>query len=90
MTDFPEEYHDGYVIFCGHRVLVDPRALIPRIETEELVKYALSLLEKHPHIASVVDIGTGSGVIPVSIAHKVQRKVDIIATDMSQEALDLA
>lgn len=90
MTDFPEEYRDGYVIFCGHRCLVDARALIPRMETEELVKYALVVLEENPQIISLVDIGTGSGVIPVSLAHKMQRKVDIIATDMSQDALDLA
>ena len=90
MTDFPEEYRDGYVIFFGHRILVDSRALIPRIETEELVKYALQLLEKNSGITTVVDIGTGSGVIPASIAHKAPRTLDIIATDLSQKALDLA
>jgi methylase of polypeptide subunit release factors len=41
MSDFPEEYRDGYVLFCGQKVVVDQRALIPRLETEELVKYAL-------------------------------------------------
>jgi methylase of polypeptide subunit release factors len=41
MSDFPEEYRDGYVLFCGQKVMVDQRALIPRLETEELVKYAL-------------------------------------------------
>jgi methylase of polypeptide subunit release factors len=40
MSDFPEEYRDGYVLFCGQRCLVDERALIPRLETEELVKYS--------------------------------------------------
>ena len=90
MTDFPEEYRDGYVIFFGHRILVDSRALIPRIETEELVKYTLQLLEKNSGITTVADIGTGSGVIPVSIAHKASRSLDLIATDMSQDALDLA
>ena len=90
MTDFPEEYRDGYVIFCGHRVLVDSRALIPRIETEELVKYALTLLEKNSDIITVIDVGTGSGVIPTSITYKTIRSLDIIATDMSQDALDLA
>jgi len=91
MTDFPEEYRDGYVIFCGHRVLVDSRALIPRIETEKLVQYALTLLEKNSHSTTVlIDIGTGSGVIPVSIAHNITRSLDIVATDMSQDALDLA
>ncbi len=41
MSDFPEEYRDGYVLFFGQRCLVDERALIPRFETEELVKYSL-------------------------------------------------
>ena len=90
MTDFPEEYREGYVIFCGHRIIVDPRALIPRMETEELVKYVLILLEKNPHITFITDIGTGSGVIPVSIAHKAPRSLEIMGTDMSQDALDLA
>jgi release factor glutamine methyltransferase len=90
MSDFPEEYRDGYVLFFGHRCLVDSRALIPRIETEELVKYALRLLEQRPSIGCIADIGTGSGVIPVSLAHTIQRNIEIIATDLSQDALDLA
>lgn len=90
MTDFPEEYSDGYVLFCGHRCLVDERALIPRIETEELVKYSLKILENSPDIDTIVDIGTGSGVIPLSLAHKRPRELRIIATDMSQDALSLA
>lgn len=69
---------------------MDPRALIPRIETEELVKYALRILTAHPHIKTIIDIGTGSGVIPLSIAHKSDTIFHIIATDMSHEALDLA
>ncbi len=40
----PEEYIDGYVIFMGRRFITDKRALIPRLETEELVKYCLKLL----------------------------------------------
>ncbi len=90
MSDFPEEYRDGYVLFCGHRCLVDERALIPRIETEELVKYALRVLEKDPTIDTLVDIGTGSGVIPLSLAYKRPREIQVIATDMSADALDLA
>ena len=44
----PEEYIDGYVIFMGRRFITDKRALIPRLETEELVKYCLKLLKKIP------------------------------------------
>lgn len=44
----PEEYIDGYVIFMGRRFITDKRALIPRLETEELVKYCLKLLRENP------------------------------------------
>jgi len=87
---FPEEYTDGYVIFMWRRFIVDPRALIPRLETEILVKYCLKLLRENPSIQTVADIGTGSGIIPISIAEKIEQPLDVFATDMSQEALDLA
>jgi len=90
MSDFPEEYTDGYVLFCWHRCLVDTRALIPRIETEELIKYALHILETNPQIQTIADIGTGSGVIPLSLARKSKQALNVIATDISQEALNLA
>lgn len=86
----PEEYRDGYVIFMGQRFITDKRALIPRLETEELVKYCLKLLEKNPHIHTIADIGTGSGIIPISLFSKAGRPLTVFATDMSQEALDLA
>ena len=70
METFPEEYADGYVIFMGERFIVDSRALIPRLETEELVKYSLQILVDHLEIQTVADIGTGCGIIPISIALK--------------------
>jgi release factor glutamine methyltransferase len=86
----PEEYIDGYVIFMGRRFITDKRALIPRLETEELVQYCLKLLRENPSIQTVADIGTGSGIIPISIAEKIERPLQVLATDMSQEALGLA
>lgn len=86
----PEEYIDGYVIFMGRRFITDKRALIPRLETEELVKYCLKLLREKPDIQTVADIGTGSGIIPISIAEKMERELQVFATDMSQDALSLA
>jgi release factor glutamine methyltransferase len=88
--DFPEEYIDGYVIFMGRRFITDKRALIPRLETEELVKYCLKLLRENASIQTVADIGTGSGIIPISIAEKIERPIQTFASDMSQEALSLA
>lgn len=86
----PEEYTDGYVIFMGQRFITDKRALIPRLETEELVKYCLIFLEKNPQIQTIADIGTGSGIIPISLLSKAGKPLTVFATDMSQEALDLA
>jgi release factor glutamine methyltransferase len=86
----PEEYIDGYVIFMGRRFITDKRALIPRLETEELVKYCLKLLQENPSIQTVADIGTGSGIIPISITEKTERPLKAFATDMSTEALSLA
>ncbi len=60
------------------------------METEELVKYSLGILEQHRAIDIIVDIGTGSGVIPLAIAYKRPHELRVIATDMSQDALDLA
>jgi len=86
----PEEYIDGYVIFMGRRFITDKRALIPRLETEELVKYCLKLLRENSSIQTVADIGTGSGIIPISIAEKIERPLQVFATDMSRDALELA
>lgn len=86
----PEEYIDGYVIFMGRRFITDKRALIPRLETEELVKYCLKLLRENPSIQTVADIGTGSGIIPISIAEKMEKPMHVLASDMSREALSLA
>lgn len=74
----------------GQRFITDKRALIPRLETEELVKYCLKLLEKNPYIQTIADIGTGSGIIPISLLSKANRTLTVFATDMSQEALNLA
>lgn len=70
--------------FYGLRLKVDRRALIPRPETEELVLEALRL---KPGL--VADVGTGSGAIALALAAHLP-KAKIYATDISEEALDLA
>ncbi|KYF34134.1 Methylase of polypeptide chain release factor [Streptococcus mitis] len=66
---------------------VDERVLIPRPETEELVE--LILAENHEENLKVLDIGTGSGAIALALA-KARPDWSVTATDISQEALDLA
>lgn len=71
-------------------LLVDSRALIPRPETELLVERALGILRsmrgKHP---VVVDVGTGSGCIALSICREYPQSL-VYATDISRKALELA
>lgn len=80
----PIAYIIGEKEFYGLKLKVDPRALIPRPETETLVLEALKLNPK-----SVADIGTGSGAVALALAKHLP-DAKIYATDISGEALQLA
>jgi release factor glutamine methyltransferase len=84
----PYQYIIGQVEFLGCRLKVDGRVLIPRPETEELCE--LVLRENDPLMPlSVIDLGTGSGCIPIALKSKAPAwKVD--AVDVSEAALSLA
>ena len=84
----PIPYITGTAAFYGLDFQVTPAVLIPRPETEQLVEYALSWakFKERPHI---VDVGTGSGCIAVSLSlHLAQALVS--AVDVSAEALVVA
>ncbi len=70
---------------------VDPRVLIPRPETELLIEQCLPILSgiSLKRSPSVLEIGTGSGAIAIALAKEV-RKILLIATDISRDALVLA
>jgi release factor glutamine methyltransferase len=100
----PVAYIRGFKEFHGLAFAADPRALIPRPETERLVQLAeaevLHRLTAAPRPRGtppirVADVGTGSGAIAVSLAVALRRRgafgeVEILGTDESPEALDLA
>ncbi|MFM7710733.1 MAG: peptide chain release factor N(5)-glutamine methyltransferase [Ferruginibacter sp.] len=88
LRQVPIQYITGKTIFCGLELTVDPSVLIPRPETEELVLMASVWLVNHPK-ARVLDIGTGSGCIPISLKKK-HPSVFIRAIDCEDNALQLA
>jgi len=83
----PVAYLRGFKEFYGLRFAVDPRVLIPRPETETLVDAARACIAGRA--VTVVDVGTGSGAIAVSIA-ACERNVRVIATDISTDAIAVA
>lgn len=84
----PVQHILGKVEFYGRQFLVNPNVLIPRRETEELVHF---ILERNPDLSEqlIVDIGTGSGIIPITIA-KERKHCEVYAVDISSAALATA
>lgn len=85
----PFPYVLGYWEFFGMDFDITPDVLIPRPETELLVEKAIAWLQKSSVRKTVADVGTGSGVIAVSIAANIPN-AKILATDISQSALLVA
>lgn len=86
----PLQYILGSCEFMGLSFQVDPRVLIPRPETELLVEAVLKKVRAVlPPSVNILDVGTGSGNISVSLA-KFLPEANISALDISSEALDLA
>ena len=86
----PLQYITGSAEFFRRRFAVDPRVLIPRPETEQLVVQAIEFVRSRgidgPRI---VDVGTGSGAIAISLALEM-RAAAVSATDISAGALEVA
>jgi release factor glutamine methyltransferase len=84
----PWQYIGGFADFYGYKFKVDKSVLIPRPETEELVAISIDTLKEH-QFKSILDIGTGSGIIPIVIAKKM-KNIKAFAVDMSEDALLVA
>lgn len=88
-TGIPVQYLIGYEYFFGRKFFVNEDVLIPRPETEELVDFCLHHIKKDKSSLNIADIGTGSGVIAITIALECPEAM-IYATDLSRKALHQA
>ena len=84
----PVQYIVGNVSFYGNIIDVDKRVLIPRFETEELVENTVKYIKKYNY-KSIVDIGTGSGCIAITLK-KFFPEILVDAVDISKDALEVA
>jgi len=85
----PLQYVVGHVNFWGLQIKCDPRALIPRPETELLVEEVLSSGIWNDTPSTIVDVGTGTGCIVLTLAQQ-RPDANFKAIDLSPDALDLA
>ena len=87
----PPQYIVGNVNFYGNIINVDKRVLIPRFETELLVEKAIKYINKkynNPTKINILDIGTGSGCIAITLKKELNSNVSGI--DISPDALEVA
>lgn len=89
--NIPVQHLIGYEYFYGYKFVVGKDVLIPRSETEELVSYVLAAYDEYfnKQVVDVVDVGTGSGAIAITLALE-ENKMNIDATDISEAALEQA
>ena len=88
-TQEPIQYILGTTEFYGLTFKVNKHTLIPRPETEELVDWVLSNLHDQDSVLDIIDIGTGSGCIAISLAKNIPTAI-VSGLDVSEKALEIA
>ena len=84
----PVQYIIGNVNFYGYEFTVNKNVLIPRFETEELVNRTIKYIKEYIKNPKIVDLGTGSGCIAITLSKELNTNVD--AVDISASALEVA
>lgn len=85
----PIQYIAGNTEFFGLKFKVNPNVLIPRPETEELVDWIIQDSKNMSSKLKILDIGTGSGCIPITLAKNLSN-AEVEAVDISEKALEIA
>ena len=87
----PVQHLIGYSYFYGYKLIVNEHVLIPRPETEHLVEHVLYFFDRYfePTKHRVLDLGTGSGCIGLTLA-KEEAFLDVTISDISEDALSVA
>ncbi|MFV0249631.1 MAG: peptide chain release factor N(5)-glutamine methyltransferase [Bacilli bacterium] len=85
----PVQYIVGHTDFYGLNFIINKDVLIPRFETEELVEKTINYIKKYfENDLNIIDLGTGSGCIAITLKTKINACVD--AVDISYKALEVA
>ncbi len=87
--EIPIQYILGKTEFYGLPFKVNENTLIPRPETEELVAWVLEEIKNNSSLYTILDIGTGSGCIPISLKKHLSN-TNVSAIDVSEKALQVA
>ncbi|WP_234736728.1 peptide chain release factor N(5)-glutamine methyltransferase [Tellurirhabdus bombi] len=85
----PVQHLIGTTEFCGLEFQVSPAVLIPRPETEELIRLIVRDYAEAPAPLNIIDLGTGSGCIAVTLARFLPQ-ASVVAWDLSEDALEVA
>ena len=86
----PVQYIAGHAWFYGLKFNVTPAVLIPRPETEELVEWIYTEWKNTETEIRILDIGTGSGCIAITLKSLLGKKANVIGIDISNDALQMA
>ncbi|WP_449355032.1 peptide chain release factor N(5)-glutamine methyltransferase [Virgibacillus natechei] len=89
LTGVPVQHLTGEESFYGRPFSINENVLIPRPETEELVQHMINLAGQKDKQPVIVDIGTGSGIIAITLALEIPNAI-VYASDISEEALEIA